>query len=318
VAAATMSSVLAADLRLSGSSPNVYFGSAMGSARLSATCDGDTIEIMRMHVSGNESFTALLKGVPMCLNVGMSKPCVSTEAYPVDPAFYFEFTSPGGSLVLGPYAAKLEVEYLPDAKESTAVLAMAASVTCEALTPSMLTTITGHVSATVSVTVKHYVPTSSGSAFESDATMLMYRGRYGLDTFHVHETMLASPAPPPTAPPPPPPDAPVECNSYSTLQRGRGDCDSGLAAGWYRLEGDANVPSSSPGYNSCQTAATGWNNFALPTALHETTQGQGCFHYSSSTCQWSTGSAKNRVTNCGSYNVFFLNPSPTCTLRYCP
>ena len=72
------------------------------------------------------------------------------------------------------------------------------------------------------------------------------------------------------------------------------------------------VPESSPGTWHCGTGETGWLS-----GVHPTTPGASnnnakfCFR---NDCKWST---QGKVTNCGSYFVYYLENVPLCRLGYC-
>jgi hypothetical protein len=117
---------------------------------------------------------------------------------------------------------------------------------------------------------------------------------------------------------------PSQCNSYANLSdttrnitfpTGTPGCDSGLTAGWYRFTAVGNnmIPTTPPAQNVCNTSATGWMSGGLP-AYGQTNSVTACYNWLSNTCNWSNAM---QVTNCGSYYVYFLNPSPACSLRYC-
>ncbi|CAH3194927.1 unnamed protein product, partial [Porites evermanni] len=93
-------------------------------------------------------------------------------------------------------------------------------------------------------------------------------------------------------------------------------CDGGIGPGWFRFERSAGtrMPTSCPPKNRCGTHATGWLNGGHPTVAEGQVSRTVCFHWSSSCCDWSTNI---KVRNCGSYYVYYLNDTPTCSLRYC-
>ena len=86
---------------------------------------------------------------------------------------------------------------------------------------------------------------------------------------------------------------------------------------WYRftMPAGTRIPESLPGIWHCGTGATGWLS-----GVHPTTPGASnnnakfCFNNESNDCYWST---QGKVTNCGSYFVYYLENAPKCRLRYC-
>ena len=98
-------------------------------------------------------------------------------------------------------------------------------------------------------------------------------------------------------------------------------CDNGLAAGWYRLMGKAGsqlpeqpiVNSNSP--YRCNTAAIAWITQPHPRFGEGKVARTVCFHWWSNNCQWSV--PQTIVINCGNYFVYYLKPTPGCSMRYC-
>ena len=87
---------------------------------------------------------------------------------------------------------------------------------------------------------------------------------------------------------------------------------------WYRfiMPAGTRIPESSPDIWHCGTWHTGWLS-----GVHPTTPGASnnnakfCFDKGDSKdCYWST---QGKVTNCGSYFVYYLENTPYCRLRYC-
>ncbi|CAH3133263.1 unnamed protein product [Porites lobata] len=116
----------------------------------------------------------------------------------------------------------------------------------------------------------------------------------------------------------------TECQNYGSLNSytrkitysSGGHCDNGIGPGWFRFEGSAGtrMPTSCPPYYRCGTYATGWLNGGHPTVADGQVSRTVCFHWTSSCCEWSTNI---KVRNCGSYYVYYLSGTPTCSLRYC-
>ncbi|CAF3698578.1 unnamed protein product [Rotaria socialis] len=85
---------------------------------------------------------------------------------------------------------------------------------------------------------------------------------------------------------------------------------------WVRFLSPAgtSIPTVTPGISHCGTDASGWYNGAYPSTTGSTTTGTVCYHWSSSTCNWSNSI---QITNCGAFYVFLLINPPVCNLRYC-
>eukprot|EP00795_Rhopilema_esculentum_P001206 gene1206-15572_t len=120
----------------------------------------------------------------------------------------------------------------------------------------------------------------------------------------------------------------TECNSYTTLTSadrninyidGTTSCDSSLTLGWYRFMGSAGnmmYTSCPPGYGTdyrCQTHGGGWLNGAHPSTSEGIVERTVCFAWSGC-CGLSN---VIRVKNCGSYYVYELKPTTSCSYRYC-
>ncbi len=119
---------------------------------------------------------------------------------------------------------------------------------------------------------------------------------------------------------------PPECTNYTEIDWDgnsiydpytTGKCSNTLTPGWYRLNGTYDAIPVQRSYIDliCNTHAPGFLNFSYPTSPGGTTSGNICYHWSGNTCNWySTGI---KVTNCAGYYVYYLTPSPTCTLHPC-
>jgi parallel beta-helix repeat protein len=119
---------------------------------------------------------------------------------------------------------------------------------------------------------------------------------------------------------------PAECSSYTAVDWDAnsiyqpyttGDCSSGLTPGWYRMTGTYKAIPTQRSYIDmiCNTHAPGFLDFSYPTAPGATTAGNICYHWNGNTCEWY--SAGIQVTNCAGYYVYYLTPSPVCTLHPC-
>ena len=87
---------------------------------------------------------------------------------------------------------------------------------------------------------------------------------------------------------------------------------------WYRftMPAGTRIPESSPGVKHCGTYHTSWLSGVHPTSPGASNNNaKFCFvNGDSKACQWST---RGKVTNCGSYFVYYLENAPLCQLRYC-
>ena len=89
-----------------------------------------------------------------------------------------------------------------------------------------------------------------------------------------------------------------------------------MGSGWYRIAGEAGtmIPETPQGTNTCGTSAPGYMNDVHPTGLYQTEDVQYCFEWNSNDCNWETA---GKVTNCGSYYVYYLEDTTQCNTRYC-
>ena len=87
---------------------------------------------------------------------------------------------------------------------------------------------------------------------------------------------------------------------------------------WYRftMPAGTRIPESPPGLNHCGTYVTGWLSVVHPTSPGAfNNNAKFCFDDGSSNdCKYST---QGKVTNCGSYFVYYLENAPACRFRYC-
>ena len=84
---------------------------------------------------------------------------------------------------------------------------------------------------------------------------------------------------------------------------------------WYRftMPAGTRIPESSPGSGHCCTGSSGWLSGVHPTSPGASSNVKFCFD-NGYDCNWST---QGKVTNCGSYFVYYLENVPLCVLRYC-
>ena len=85
---------------------------------------------------------------------------------------------------------------------------------------------------------------------------------------------------------------------------------------WYRFSMPAGtrIPESSPGNYHCGTGATGWLSGVHPTTPGASVNAKYCFTWDGNDCYESN---QGKVTNCGSYFVYYLENTPECADRYC-
>ena len=95
-------------------------------------------------------------------------------------------------------------------------------------------------------------------------------------------------------------------------------CDSDLAEGWYRFIKGKLMSTQCAEHHSCNTDYPGWLVGSHPHSTWSRVGRKVCFHQksSSSSCPCSFYTYIT-VSNCGSFYVYKLKPTPTCQLRYC-
>jgi len=86
--------------------------------------------------------------------------------------------------------------------------------------------------------------------------------------------------------------------------------------GWYRMLPPAGVKMSEEPvpYYRCGSHFTGWINGKHPANVGETATRKVCFNGTGNTCRHSI---KTRITNCGSYFIYYFINTPDCYMRYC-
>ena len=106
----------------------------------------------------------------------------------------------------------------------------------------------------------------------------------------------------------------------STVTKGATTSPRWKGAGWYRFQhpAGAKLAQSPPGFDYCGTSVTGWSNSTLPDKPGDSVDIKICFDDSkdngNADCYRSN---EGKVTNCGSYFVYYLESAPFCRLRYC-
>ena len=89
--------------------------------------------------------------------------------------------------------------------------------------------------------------------------------------------------------------------------------------GWYRFTSPAgNKLAQSPtGYGKCGAHWTGWSNATLPANAGDSVNIKICFDADVGNAIDCYESNQGKVTNCGSFFVYYLVNVPRCNLRYC-
>ena len=87
-------------------------------------------------------------------------------------------------------------------------------------------------------------------------------------------------------------------------------------SGWYRFVGRAGtrMPTSQTPTGRCLTQATAWMKSSHPRSKGQTKNVWFCFTSKTYSC-WRH--AYGKVTNCGSFFVYYLPNAPVCHARYC-
>lgn len=93
-------------------------------------------------------------------------------------------------------------------------------------------------------------------------------------------------------------------------------CDRSLSWGWYRFTSyvGGEMPTSKVDRNRCGTLAPVWLNGDHP--VNGTVTRKACVNFYDS----NNGCAESfdiKVTNCGSYFVYYLRPTYSCAVAYC-
>ena len=108
--------------------------------------------------------------------------------------------------------------------------------------------------------------------------------------------------------------------SYCDSSKSSGDISPNWkGAGWYRFQHPAGnkLAQSPPGSWHCGTVRAGWSNSTLPDNPGDSVDIKICFvsdFFGKNDCYRSN---RGKVTNCGSYYVYYLENTPHCNERYC-
>ena len=118
---------------------------------------------------------------------------------------------------------------------------------------------------------------------------------------------------------------PSQCTNYVSLnwddynvnQSASSACTSTLTSRWYRLTGNYNEIAEQRSYITgiCGAGSPGFLNFSHPATPGNTTNGSICYHWNNDVCKWKSSNVY--VTRCSNYYVYYLTPSPTCSLQPC-
>jgi hypothetical protein len=93
-------------------------------------------------------------------------------------------------------------------------------------------------------------------------------------------------------------------------------CPDWKGAGWYRMNSAAGtrIPEKAPEHHHCNTHWVGWVNGVHPQTKGESKTIQFCFRMRKNHCEQKT---TGKITNCGDYFVYYLEPVEFCRARYC-
>ncbi|RUS83032.1 hypothetical protein EGW08_009220, partial [Elysia chlorotica] len=107
---------------------------------------------------------------------------------------------------------------------------------------------------------------------------------------------------------------------YQTQASDRPLCDTQLVQGWYRFQSGAGgeMPNTCPDRLRCGTVAPVWMNGKVPSATDGITTARACANFNDTSgprcCQRSIDIL---VKNCTGFLVYYLKPTPTCSIAYC-
>ncbi|XP_021376208.1 pancreatic secretory granule membrane major glycoprotein GP2-like [Mizuhopecten yessoensis] len=93
-------------------------------------------------------------------------------------------------------------------------------------------------------------------------------------------------------------------------------CDDKLIPGWYAFEYSASIPTSCPQTFSCGTLLPVWMNGSHPSATEGPVTRKMCVNagFDTSCC---SSKFDIGVKNCGTFMIYYLNPTPGCPIAYC-
>merc|ERR1712087_167701 len=110
------------------------------------------------------------------------------------------------------------------------------------------------------------------------------------------------------------PDLPVYCDNIKAWNGIKSPAFQGSS--WYRFMGQAGtkMPEFPYGSSTCQTWAPGWINGKHPTRKGQIVERLACFTVGENTCY---DRENIKITNCGSFFLYFLPDITKCNNRYC-
>ena len=94
-------------------------------------------------------------------------------------------------------------------------------------------------------------------------------------------------------------------------------CDRDLAVSWYRFINGKRMNTQCVKMRSCNTWRPGWLVGGHPSVSAGRVTRKVCFGYKSSSSCYCPYHTYITVRNCGSFFVYKLKPTPTCSRRYC-
>ena len=116
----------------------------------------------------------------------------------------------------------------------------------------------------------------------------------------------------------------VGCTNYTVLSEpdrhtsyGRGgNSDASLVPGWYRFQSGSytKMLDYCVSHHRCHTDITGWLNGTHPSLEDGVVNRQACFHGFYDCCY---RRVQVQVRSCEGFYVYYLNPSPAGSFRYC-
>ena len=116
----------------------------------------------------------------------------------------------------------------------------------------------------------------------------------------------------------------VGCTNYTVLSEpdrhtsyGRGgNSDASLVPGWYRFQSGSytKMLDYCVSHHRCRTDITGWLNGLHPSLEEGIVNRQACFHGYYNCCY---RRVQIQVRRCEGFYVYYLNPSPAGSFRYC-
>ena len=94
-------------------------------------------------------------------------------------------------------------------------------------------------------------------------------------------------------------------------------CDKDLAEGWYRFKNGRHMNMQCAKETACNAYYPGWLVGGHPSVSAGRVTKKVCFDRKWITASCCTYHTYIMVSNCGSFYVYKLKPTPACNLRYC-